>query len=268
MHRLFCLFPSPNRLWLCFIVGLTMLGLTVQVIGVTPALAAGGSKDPLVTIVVDETPASCIVIKTLSDPTTHKLHSMTQAKCAAGTQIGTLTVPQSQAKARREAYVMYPSMQASLNDWYQWHVQAQRLMEAKRSALQPTGHVLSASCPNAGKYAAYMSTWKVVLNDYVDAEVDFYVSPSCSNIFLDTAILHTGYVPYNNPVWWIGFDYASNHNDCNSGFPHLLYPNSNYTFYPDYTQALGYYGRFDLDSQDLCFFQGGALKYLNVGPLN
>jgi hypothetical protein len=257
---------SLRQFWFSALAGLAMIGLILQMFGEANVLAAQVARNPQVIIAADQTPASCVTTKILSNPKTHKRISETRKHCAAGTIIGTVRVPLSEAITQHDAYVKYPPMSADPGQWRSWYKQLTMLIDAKEKMLHPIQHNSPATCTDGGD-TAWVDNSAVILNDNVEGEVNYYIASDCSNIFLDTALLWVGYVPYDNAVWWIGFDYANYYKDCN-GIDYELYPNTTYTFHPDTNRAYGDNARYDLDSQNLCFWQGGILKYLYVGPLN
>lgn len=245
--------------------------------GTSPAQARATTPGPQVLVVVDATLPSCTYTRTpgnhtpsVGSDTAQAPISTTHMPCPAGTIMELEAIPFSKAAARHQAYVLPLSQGASVAQKKQWEDQIQQLLQATRRTLQANQMVTpSTTC---GYTVTIYSGYNIIFNDYIQGRITYYLSSSCSQVYLDTVYTDVGYVPYNNTVWWLEFDYAAYRNDCDrAGAFHELYPNTTYSFHPNQWHTAGYYGiyTFQFASIPACLQQGGGpAKTLAVGPLN
>lgn len=246
---------------------LSLLGGVLQIIALDSV--AHASTDPQVFIAVDVTLPTCTYTSTRSavNPASRVPASITRTHCLPGTVIETATIPLSQARMRHEGYVMALPPHASVEQQRQWNDQIYQLMQAKRHALQPH-KTRPSSCGDAGQVVHVNSGYEVIFGDYINMGVVYYVSRDCSTITLDTVDVATGYVPYNNPVWWIQFAYSYYRDTCNRIF-FKLYPNNDYSYNPDVTEPRNLTAVYTFQQTTVpgCAGGGGPTKSVDIGYL-
>lgn len=254
------------------LAGLVLVVVVLQV--TVSGRVVQAATDPQILIAVDATPPACAY---LISPGNHTRSgdnaapgtvSTTRIPCPAGTIIGTATIPLSQAKANGEAYVPVLSTQASSSQLMQWEEQVHQLMQAKRRSIQANQTVRPLTTCG---YTVYLySGYNNIFNDWVQGRITYYISSNCSNVFLDTVYVDAGYVPYNNPVYWVQFTYSSYRDTCQGAYA-LLYPNTTYSFTPNTWQPSGQDADylFQATTSPGCRSGGGGLlQNLYLGPLD
>lgn len=254
-----------------------LLALILAANGSLTAKPVGAAPEPDVFVAVDATSSSCVYTRTAGNHTRSAGGLMVQAPisatrmpCPAGTIMELKSIPLSQAAAKHEEYVLPLSRQASMAQQKQWEDQIQHLLQVKRRLLQASQAISpSTTC---GYTVTIYSGYHVIFNDDIQGRITYYLSSSCSQVYLDTVYTDVGYVPYNNIVWWLEFDYAAYHDTCDrNGAFHELFPNTTYSFHPNQWHTAGYYGlyTFQWAGTPGCFYGGGGPdQTLAVGPLN
>lgn len=252
------------------LVGLVLVVVALQMI--VPGSVAQAATDPQVLIAVDATSPDCAY---LISPGNHT-HSgdnaapgtvpTTRIACPAGTVIVTATIPRSQAIANNEAYVSLLPPQASSSQQVRWNEQVHQLMQAKRRSLQ--AHQTVRPLTTCG-YTAYLyGGYVVVFNDYLQGRVTYYLSQNCSQVYLDTAYVDAGYVPYNNLVYWYGFAYSNYTPECPPD--NLFFPYTTYSYIPNVWKASGLDALFSYEvNGTFCHATGGTgNRTIDIGTLN
>lgn len=253
------------------IAGLLLVGVALQAI--LPGPVAQAATDSQVLIAVDATSPSCAYLispgnhTSSGDDTPPEAASTTRIPCPPGTVIVTAAIPLSQAKVDHEAYVLPLSPQASSSQHTQWENQVHQLMQAKRRSLQ--ANRAASPLTNCGLTVYLYSGYNVIFNDYIQGRVTYYVSQNCSNVFLDTIYVDAGYVPYNNPVYWVQFAYSYYRDTCHHAFD-LLYPNTTYSYNPNIWEPSGLDAIYTYQSGGAgCFVNGGGpIQDVDIGTLN
>lgn len=252
----FTLLPGKwRRFPLVWCLALSIMLLSLTSMSAPRAFAASSTSDPLVTIAVDLTPASCTITQTATPPpTVHQAVWREQSHCPAGSVTGMKNIPLSQAKAQREAYVMYPPANAPASAWATWKQKFAKLREAKSQTVQKV-----ASASVRPQYTCGWNTESTMRSSYSGTGLDFtvyyYLSYDCSTIVLNREEV-TGLLPVVAPAYWTALYYSGYRNNCPLHYEYIGSQDLN--IYPGVSEPDGLYNIWMIGAGNPCFGQNSS----------
>lgn len=173
-----------------------LVGVLCSVALISPVSAASTTQDPAVAVAIDATTPACVLTRGQVVGSSHAHKVLSQSTCAAGTFMKTQIVPLSQARAKHEAYVLIPTLQASATQQLQFTAQVKQMIDAKRQTVQPASPLVLHPNNDCGE-TLYGSAGENVDGNSLLVEVEWHISSSCSSIVLDTTEVD-GYTSVNN----------------------------------------------------------------------
>ncbi len=256
-------FHKLHLLLTFYLILLSVLGTLTVRIESQSVYAAATSVNPLVFVAIDLTPSSCIETRVISSHTTHAVLSKTQFHCPPGSDIGIVSVPLSQAKARHELYAPPLPAHTSLSVRMKWFRQIQQLMEAKKKELRVSSSVELKPYSNCG-YDESIYTNGSFYGDWLGFEVYYHVSLTCSTIVLNREEV-IGSNPVNGPDYWVEVKYYSYDKTCPVHYDWIGANTLN--SYPGVADPIGYDNYWYIATGNECIGTGGAIQLFSVSIL-